>query len=818
MSASDTKPFFWATVKSAFDKNGQQREATWDGFCEWLLGGHEYAPGKGPEKLRTPAFALVKFLPDQTEMITANVSLVSGMAIDFDGSIAEASCVGQGGEARVEIVKRKQKLDVELLIQRLQTLNYYAILYETASSTPEYPRMRLVVPFKSPVAPDSLPAMVGPFLDRLPQPELVDIVTTTRPGGIHFVPMNKDAIAITFGEGFYDLAPGKPPVVPEPIGLKEARHLMNQEREAAGIQTFDASDLEGDGWMRTVPIDWKTLDMYRLFSEGLGVEVEAKSRPHKTTGRKWRCECPLQSEHSKVNGSLDAVIFQEEDGYPGFYCPHQHTLTLRQLYYGTDNGSPSVLNEDLLLRYAERWVSPMIRESAARKIQPSTVWFYTQAALASKRMSPDELIASSLVRKEMKGPKNHKREYLVKDLFNLDKIFQYDERFETLTYDLFKQVIYWEGAPIPAQGFDTIVTDIRSYIVENYQGLCYGNEQIVSALVAEANRRPFHPVYDYLTNLEWDRTPRINRIPGVLNAKSHPLVPEYLRCFFVGAVARVLHNPGPHSQNGAKVDTCLVLLGPQGIRKTTFFQSLVPQEDWFGSEPVGDLERDALLTVHRHWIHEMGEVDSIHRSHEAEKLKNWMSQTQDTFRQPYGRATGMFPRRFMVCGSTNRDEFLRDPTGARRWHVIQLHDRQIDTDWVVANRDQIWAEAVEMYRSGVTYYLDADLAKMHEEAVAIHLDSDAVMIEAIESYLNKLEEKGVDNYFTLAQLITYLVQDRGLQIKGKGGEIEVLRAMKRINGARRNGQNAEGKKLPPYELQTAGASKYFQLDKTKQYA
>ena len=805
--------FSWVSVKSAFDKQAKEHSATFEGFCEWLFSGaHKLAKGAEKTKLRTPAFSPVVLLPNEKTLEGASVYQITAMAIDFDGTQAKAICRGTGAEAKVVVLREPIKIDLPALAKAILALGISAALYETASSTPEFPRVRLVVPLDAPIAPDKLPSAFASFIGALPCLEWVDIPTSTRTAGIHFVPMlpKDDYFAlVTPGKRFAPDLDAEPVAQPQPIGLAEARHKMRDEWEKSGVQIFDPRDLEGSGWMRRYPIDWKTLDLHSLFKEDLGVEIEDRSRPHKGNGKKWRCQCPLFHEHSKPSASLDSVVFVEDDGYPGFYCPHQHELSLRHLVMGTEDGTPAVITEDMLLKHAEKWVSPMAREAKARKIEPSAIWHYQHASAPGERMESVRLLSSRILKWDVKRNKAgvETSRKLIKDTYNLDKIFQHDVLFDDLRYDLFKQAPVWKGESIPATAIDTVMSDLRSYIVENYNGVCFASTALLEAFVAEANRRPFHPVYDYLVGLEWDGVSRIAQVPQKINAIPGPLVPEYLRCFFVGAVARVLYMPGPHAKNGAKLDTCLVLQSDfQGVGKTTFFQTLVPHEDWFGSEAVGELERDALLVVHRHWLHEMGEVDALHRKHEAERLKNFMSQTQDTFRLPYGRATGTFPRRFALCGSTNRAEHLEDDTGSRRWHILQVRDADFDLAWIRANRDQIWAEAVHLYKDGTKWWLDRDLNKIHEEYASQFLNTNSVMVDALMKFLDKMDENK-QQIFEHSTLTAYLQDEIHENMHHRGASTAIGMAFSRVNAFRTlNG-------LPKWTKKKNIRSTYYELDK-----
>ena len=87
---------------------------------------------------------------------------------------------------------------------------------------------------------------------------------------------------------------------------------------------------------------------------------------------------------------------------------------------------------------------------------------------------------------------------------------------------------------------------------------------------------------------------------------------------------------------------------------------------------------------------------------EVERLKGVMSCRVDRYRAPYERRAADHPRRCVFAGTTNRDDWNKDDTGARRfWPVLCGH---IDLDWLTGHRDQLLAEAVHKFKKGATWW------------------------------------------------------------------------------------------------------------------
>ena len=123
-------------------------------------------------------------------------------------------------------------------------------------------------------------------------------------------------------------------------------------------------------------------------------------------------------------------------------------------------------------------------------------------------------------------------------------------------------------------------------------------------LVASSNA--FHPVRDYLNSLSWDGDPRIDRwLCAYLGVSPSNYSAAAGRCWLISAVARVF-------QPGCKADVALLMIGPEGKRKSTACRILA--EPWF-SDDVPDLgDKDAKLHVRGHWILELQELAALKQS------------------------------------------------------------------------------------------------------------------------------------------------------------------------------------------------------------
>jgi putative DNA primase/helicase len=238
-------------------------------------------------------------------------------------------------------------------------------------------------------------------------------------------------------------------------------------------------------------------------------------------------------------------------------------------------------------------------------------------------------------------------------------------------------------------------------------GADFKTVQALEAIQVHSKRNPFHPVQHYLSGLHWDGTPRIDHwladAFGVTASDYHRAV---ARSFLIAAIARCM-------TPGCQVDTMLVLMGDQGLGKTSAVRELAPDFSMYAETTESPANKDFYQALRGKWIVEIGELHSF-RNADWTKIKQMLSAKVDTYRPSYGHFTKDFPRQCVFIGTTNDDQWNRDPTGARRfWPVKCL---EVNRDYIRQQRDQLWAEAAECYRKGEGWW-DVPDTDEHTQAV-----------------------------------------------------------------------------------------------------
>jgi predicted P-loop ATPase len=292
-----------------------------------------------------------------------------------------------------------------------------------------------------------------------------------------------------------------------------------------------------------------------------------------------------------------------------------------------------------------------------------------------------------------------------------------------LGFDLFSQKIVargktpWMSAASEDAKAWTDVDDIRTADWLQHQGIFVSPLTAGQATQTVAHDYEFHPVKDYLASLTWDGSPRLDTwLADHFGITPDPKMPDendhdvairhksqqtYINAvgakFMISCVARIM-------QPGCKVDCALIVEGSQGKRKSTAIKTLLPNPAWFTDEIAELGSKDAAMQLTGRWIIELSELESITRA-DVSRVKAFLSRSTDRFRPPYGHHIVSLPRQCGFIGTVNKNEYLRDETGARRFWTVKSRTT-INLAALARDRDQLWAEARERYNKGEPWWLE----------------------------------------------------------------------------------------------------------------
>ncbi len=292
------------------------------------------------------------------------------------------------------------------------------------------------------------------------------------------------------------------------------------------------------------------------------------------------------------------------------------------------------------------------------------------------------------------------------------------------------------------------------------------------AVDAVARENTFSPVQDYLNALVWDDKPRAgNWLSTYGGAAPTPLTGKQGQVWLVSAAARAL-------KPGCKADCALVLEGEQGARKSSAI-SVLAGDDWFYDGLHDMHSKDASALLRGKWIIELSELSAMRRT-ETEGVKAFLSRTVERYRPAYGRYEVIEPRRCVFAGTTNRADWLTDDTGGRRFWPVALG--KIDLQSLARDRDQIWAEAVALYKAGAKWWLDPEDEAEAASVVALRAVDDPWLADVLNTVADMSEVSTRD----VLQRIGI-----GIERRGKAEEMRVSGILTR-NGWVRSGRFTVG--------------------------
>lgn len=311
------------------------------------------------------------------------------------------------------------------------------------------------------------------------------------------------------------------------------------------------------------------------------------------------------------------------------------------------------------------------------------------------------------------------------------------------------------------------------------------SSRIMDACLETAWEKRYNPIVEYLSGLEWDGDDHILHLCSYLDETTGMGVVAIHR-WLIGSVAKIFQN----AQN-----FMLVIDGPQGVGKSHMARFLCPLPRYFVEGPINPDDKDSRIRLANKWIWEVSELQSTTRRADREALKSFISEQVVTVRPAYGKYDLVVPATASLIGTINEDGsgFLTDTTGNRRFVIICVE--KIDRAYAhEVNIQQLWAQAVAMYRSGEPWQLQP-AERMAQETINEEYQMQSI-VEVVfwENYTIDFDYKQPTRLLDIIQQL----ENAGVKTSQRHIELQLNRLLKQAGCKRTRPRDDNGQRLTSF--------------------
>ncbi|MBD2797218.1 replication protein [Xenorhabdus sp. 18] len=295
-----------------------------------------------------------------------------------------------------------------------------------------------------------------------------------------------------------------------------------------------------------------------------------------------------------------------------------------------------------------------------------------------------------------------------------------------IRFDQFRdEIMFTPTGTVQWQAFNDAEYSRLRITLENRGFKPVGRELVRDVVMLVAAEQPFDSAIEWLNSLEWDGVPRIERFYHThFGTEDTPYTRAVSMYTWTALAGRVL-------SPGCKADIVPILVGEQGCGKSSGIAALAPDPEFFTDISFAEKDDDLARKMRGRLVAEIGELRGLNTK-EQESIKAFVTRTHENWVPKYREFAVKFPRRLLCMGSTNKNEFLGDETGERRWapvEVTKIHRQAIKDDLLL-----LWAEAAVVYKkSGIEF---REVEKLAVEVHGQYQIKDA-WLEIVERWLDE---------------------------------------------------------------------------------
>ncbi|MFM0387778.1 VapE domain-containing protein [Paraburkholderia dipogonis] len=254
---------------------------------------------------------------------------------------------------------------------------------------------------------------------------------------------------------------------------------------------------------------------------------------------------------------------------------------------------------------------------------------------------------------------------------------------------------------------DEDITELQMRL-EARDFLKLGKDLVRDAFYKVAFENQYDSAIEWIGALRWDGVPRTERfLMDRFGADDTPYTRAVSRYMWTALAGRAL-------SPGIQADMVPTLVGPQGIGKTQGVKAIAPAPELFCELGFAERDVEASRKMRGRLVIELGELRGM-SARDVEGVKAFITRQTELFRDLYRNNMVEFHRRHLFIGTTNKDQFLSDDTGERRWLPVRV--TKCDPSAIERDRDQLWAEAAVAFQQHGIAWRDAQrlAAAEHDE-------------------------------------------------------------------------------------------------------
>jgi predicted P-loop ATPase len=249
------------------------------------------------------------------------------------------------------------------------------------------------------------------------------------------------------------------------------------------------------------------------------------------------------------------------------------------------------------------------------------------------------------------------------------------------------------GSEVKKERLNTIYLRARS--VFNSKEVNY---DLIERIIFSEFTPDFNPIAEYIdANCHRKRSGNIDALIDTITTDSSG-VEVFIRKWILGWIAAV---------DGHPVRSVLCLTGGQNSGKTEWFRRLPPVQlrKYYAESKLDAGKDDDILMCQKLWV--MDDEMGGKSKQDEKRLKELTSKSMFSLRAPYGRHNEDFKRLAVLCGTSNDDSIINDPTGNTR--ILPIRVLSIDHDaYNSIDKDELFMEAYRAYHDGEEWQLNKE--------------------------------------------------------------------------------------------------------------